>query len=66
MSSLVQGDFARATTFFTLAFGLTALGGVLLGDLRVGIRWGLGLGAAFAVFAYFFVRPTADSTADEA
>lgn len=58
MSSLVQGDLARATTFFALAFGCMAVGGFLLGVPRIGVQWGFGLGIAFAVFAYFFIRPT--------
>lgn len=65
MSSLVQDDLTRATTFFALAFGLTALGGLAIGDLRLGVEYGLGLGVAFAVFAYFFVAPTALDGATE-
>ena len=59
MSSLVQNDLTRASTFFALAFGLTALGGFAIGDLRLGVEYGLALGVGFAVFAYFFVAPTA-------
>ena len=59
MSSLLQDDLTRATTFFALAFGLTALGGLAIGDLRLGVEYGLAIGVAFAVFAYFFVVPTA-------
>jgi hypothetical protein len=36
------------------------VGGLLLGDVRVGVRWGFPLGVAFGVFAYVFVVPTAD------
>ncbi|CAI49594.2 uncharacterized protein NP_3006A [Natronomonas pharaonis DSM 2160] len=60
MSSLVQDDSTRAATFFAAAFLLTALGGLLIGEFRVGVQWGLGLGAAFAVFAYFFITPAPD------
>lgn len=55
----------RAATFFALAFALTAVGGVLIGDPRTGVRWGIGLGAAFGAFAYFFIRPTPDSGTGE-
>ncbi len=58
MNGLVDDDFTRAATFFSLAFGCMVLGGFLIGDLRLGVRWGLGLGIAFGVFAYFFIRPT--------
>jgi len=47
----------RAAAFFALAFVLTAAGGVAIGDPRTGVRWGIGLGAAFGVFAYLFIRP---------
>ncbi|MCQ4332799.1 hypothetical protein KM295_04675 [Natronomonas sp. F2-12] len=60
MNGLVRGDFIRAATFFTLAFGCMSIGGFLIGTPRIGVRWGLGLGAAFAVFAYFFLEPTAE------
>ena len=65
MSSLVQDDLTRATTFFALAFGLMALGGLAIGDLRLGVEYGLGIGVAFAAFAHFFVAPTALDEADE-
>jgi hypothetical protein len=58
MRPLVADDLTRAATFFSLALVVTAVGGALVGEFRVGIRWGLGLGAGFAVFAYFFIRPT--------
>ncbi len=58
MSGLVEGDLTRAATFFSLAFGCMLLGGYLIGDLRLGVRWGFALGVAFGVFAYFFIRPT--------
>jgi hypothetical protein len=58
MDSFVRDDATRAATFFALAFGLTALGGLAIGDLRVGIQYGLPLGVAFAVFAYVFLVPT--------
>lgn len=59
MNSLVQDDVTRASTFFALAFVATAVGGLLLGDLRLGVELGFGLGVAFGIFAYFFVEPTA-------
>ena len=34
------------------------IGGIAIGDLETGVRWGLALGAAFGVFAYLFIRPT--------
>jgi len=37
-----------------------SIGGFLIGSPRVGVQWGFGLGAAFAVFAYFFIKPTRD------
>ena len=57
MDRFVRDEFARATTFFALAFGVATTVGLLMGDLRLGIQWGLPLGVAFAVFAYFFVVP---------
>lgn len=65
MSSLVDDDLTRAATFFALAFGLTALGGLAIGELRVGIEYGLGLGVGFAVFAYFFLVPTTNEKTDD-
>ena len=59
MRALVTDDLIRAATFFSLAFVVTAVGGVLVGEPRIGVRWGLGLGAGFAAFAYFFITPTA-------
>jgi len=60
MESLVSSGPIRAATFFTLAFALTAAGGAAIGELRIGVRWGLGLGVVFAVFAYVFLRPTGE------
>ena len=60
MNSLVQDDLTRAATFFALAFACMSVGGFLIGLPRVGVQWGFGLGVAFAVFAYFFIEPTAD------
>ena len=59
MSSLVEGGFTRAATFFALAFGCMSVGGFLIGSPRIGVRWGFGLGIAFAAFGYLFVRSTA-------
>jgi hypothetical protein len=64
MSSLVQEPLTRAATFFALAFGCMSVGGFLIGDPRVGIQWGFGLGVAFAAFAYLFIRPTAAEPSD--
>ena len=58
MSSLVDDDLTRAATFFTLALLVTAVGGFLLGEVRLGVELGLGLGVVFGVFAYFFLVPT--------
>ncbi len=58
MSSLVEDDFTRASAFFALAFVMMTVGGFLIGDPRLGVEWGLGLGAAFGAFAYFFLQPT--------
>jgi|GEM_PF-3480409 hypothetical protein len=66
MSSLVADDLTRAATFFTLALLVTAIGGFLLGEVRLGVELGLGLGVAFGVFAYFFLVPTEnDEAADD-
>ncbi|WP_254840853.1 hypothetical protein [Natronomonas marina] len=59
MRTLVQDDVTRAASFFVLAFGVSTVGGFVLGDLRLGIQWGVPLGVAFGVFAYFFLVPTA-------
>lgn len=69
MNVLVQDDLTRAASFFVLAFAVATVGGVALGDVRLGIRWGFPLGVAFGVFAYFFIVPTAtdeDGAADGA
>ena len=55
---LVSEGPIRAATFFALAFALMLIGGIAIGDLETGVRWGLALGAAFGVFAYLFIRPT--------
>ena len=60
VNALVQEDVTRAASFFVLAFAVSTVGGLLLGDVRVGVRWGFPLGVAFGVFAYVFVVPTAD------
>jgi hypothetical protein len=66
VNSFVQDGFTRATTFFALAFGVATVGGLLMGDLRLGIEWGFPLGVAFGVFAYFFIAPTETGDADGA
>ncbi|MFQ3283653.1 MAG: hypothetical protein ACI9TI_001117 [Natronomonas sp.] len=55
---LVERGPIRAATFFALAFVLMAVGGALIGEFRIGVRWGIGLGVAFGAFAYVFLRPT--------
>ena len=65
MDRFVRDDFARATTFFALAFGIATAVGLLMGDLRLGIEWGLPLGVAFGVFAYFFVAPAEEDPGAE-
>jgi hypothetical protein len=66
MSSLVADDLTRAATFFTLALLVTAVGGFLLGEVRLGVELGLGLGVVFGVFAYFFLVPTeSDEVSDD-
>lgn len=60
VDALVQDDVTRAASFFVLAFAVSTVGGLLLGDVRVGVRWGFPLGVVFGVFAYVFVVPTAD------
>ena len=64
MSSLIEDDFTRASAFFALAFVMMTVGGFLIGDPRLGVEWGLGLGAAFGAFAYFFLQPTSDDEPD--
>ena len=58
MRALVENDLTRATAFFSLAFLTATVGGLLLGDLRLGLEWGFPLGVAFGVFAYVFLVPT--------
>ncbi len=60
MSDLVKSDLTRAATFFALAFVCMSVGGFLIGSPRIGVQWGFGLGVAFAVFAYFFIKPTGE------
>ena len=65
MNRFVRDDFARATTFFALAFGIATAVGLLMGDFRLGIEWGLPLGVVFGVFAYFFVAPAEEDPGAE-
>ena len=60
VDGLVSDPITRAATFFALAFVLTTAGGIVIGEFRTGLQWGLGLGVAFAIFAYLFVRPVDD------
>ncbi|MEF8808617.1 hypothetical protein [Natronomonas sp.] len=66
MRSLVEDDFIRATTFFALAFVLMLLGGILVGDVRASVEFGLPLAVAIGVFAYLFVKPTSDDRETDA
>jgi hypothetical protein len=36
------------------------LGGILVGDVRASVEFGLPLAVAIGVFAYLFVKPTSD------
>jgi hypothetical protein len=63
MDVLVESGPIRAATFFALAFGLTMIGGLAIGELRTGIRLGLQLGAVFGGLAYLFLRPAKTATA---
>jgi hypothetical protein len=65
MDALVESGPIRAATFFALAFGLTTIGGLAIGELRTGIRLGLQLGAVFGGLAYLFLRPTDASPATD-
>jgi predicted outer membrane lipoprotein len=65
VNALVASGPIRAATFFALAFGLTVVGGLAIGELRSGIRLGLRLGAAFGILAYLFLRPTEATATDE-
>lgn len=65
MDALVESGPIRAATFFALAFGLTMISGLAIGELRTGIRLGLQLGAVFGVLAYLFLRPTEATPAAE-
>jgi len=66
MNALVQDDLTRAASFFVLAFAVSTLVGIVLGDVRLGIQWGFPLGVVFGVFAYFFIVPTDGDAADGA
>jgi hypothetical protein len=65
MERLVSSGPIRAATFFTLTVVLMAIGGAVIGDLEVGIRWGLALGVGVGAFAYFFIRPTSVDSSTE-
>ncbi len=65
MQQLLQDDAMRATAFFTLAFGLMVIGGFLIGELRVGVQWGFGLGLAVGLFAYWFITPTENDVSND-
>jgi hypothetical protein len=60
MASFLDSGAVRAGVFFALAFAISTVGGLLLGDVREGVRTGLVLGLAFAAFAYLFVRPAGE------
>lgn len=57
MQDLLATGSTRAGVFFLGAFAVATLGGLLMGDLRLGITTGVGVGLAMAVFGYVFVRP---------
>jgi hypothetical protein len=62
MEELVSSAPLRAATFFTLALALMTIGGLAIGDLEVGVRWGLRVAVVIGVFAYIFIKPTGDGT----
>lgn len=63
---LLVDDVVRAGAFFALAFGVTVVGGFILGDPRLGVEIGLPVGIAFGIFAYVFVRPASDEAEESA
>lgn len=54
MEVLVSNAPIRAATFFTLALVLMSIGGLVIGDLRTGIRWGLGLAVVVGCLCVLF------------
>ncbi|WP_435193792.1 hypothetical protein [Natronomonas sp. EA1] len=58
MSSILASPLNRAGVFFALGFLIATGVGSILGTARVGIETGLLVGAAAAIFAVLFVRPT--------
>jgi hypothetical protein len=57
MRDLLATGPTRAGVFFLAAFLVASLGGVVMGDLRLGMTTGVGVGLLMAVFGYLFVRP---------
>ena len=58
MRDLLGSGATRAGVFFLAAFLVATLGGLALGDLRLGVTTGVTVGLVMAVFGYLFVRPT--------
>ena len=57
MRDLLATGVTRAGVFFLAAFLVATLGGLALGDLRLGVTTGVTVGLLMAVFGYLFVRP---------
>lgn len=55
--TLLSHGISRAGFFFLLALGISLLGGLLLGDIRLGVEIGILMGIIFAILAYVFIRP---------
>lgn len=64
MQNLLATGSTRAGLFFLAAFLVATLGGLAMGDVRLGVTTGVGVGLVMAVFGYLFVRPADGAEAD--
>lgn len=64
MQDLLATGATRAGLFFLVAFIVATLGGLLMGDVRLGVTTGVGVGLVMAVFGYLFVRPADGDATD--
>lgn len=57
MRDLLDAGLTRAGVFFAAAFLVATVGGIALGDVRMGLTTGISAGFVAAAFGYLFVRP---------
>lgn len=60
MDRVIQSGPARSGLFFGAAVLISTFLGALGGDILAGLRSGVLIGLAFAVFAYVFIQPASE------